>query len=171
MSGSDARMRLSRTHTIDCSRPTNRRTCANAFQRIDQSITQALHTRNTTLFVTVDANASAKPAVEAEIEGETTTTSPVTPTTTADRRLNRADNQRFTERCCQDFETWSLSAHWLTSPHPVVRVRVLQKLVNATTEDVARNVLTVSTQRSMSRRNFDDAPNARTTVTPAIVSP
>jgi hypothetical protein len=33
------------------------------------------------------------------------------------------------------------------------------------------NNLTVSTQRSISRKNFDEAPNALRTVTPAIVSP
>ena len=34
-----------------------------------------------------------------------------------------------------------------------------------------RTSLTVSTQRSISRKNFDEAPNARKMVAPAIVSP
>lgn len=34
-----------------------------------------------------------------------------------------------------------------------------------------RQPLTVSTQHNMSRKNFEDAPNALMTGTPAIVSP
>lgn len=49
-----------------------------------------------TSFVTVDANASAKPASDASILGVRMAMRPVTPTIALDRRLNRMDSQRFT---------------------------------------------------------------------------
>ena len=65
-------------YTIDCSRPTKRRTMKSKS------------------LVIVDANASAKPAKEASILDVIKHTKAVAPTTPADSKLKRTDNHLFT---------------------------------------------------------------------------
>lgn len=64
--------------TMLCSNPTN------------------LLTKKRRSLVIVEANASAKPAVDALIEGVIKQAKPVAPTTPAERRLNRIDSHRLT---------------------------------------------------------------------------
>jgi hypothetical protein len=59
----------------------------------------------------------------------------------------------------------------LTSPHPVVRTGILVAVSVTVRRQSSTAVHTVSTHRSMSLMNLDDAPKARKTPTPAMVSP
>lgn len=85
----------------------------------------ARHNCTLTSPVTVDANASANPAVDADIPGDRIATKPVTPTTALDNRLNRADSQRLTakrHKTAYDVAMWRS----LTAPHPIIRVGILE---------------------------------------------
>ena len=95
-------------NTIDCSNPTN------------------LRTINRRSLVTVEAKARANPAIDAVIPGVTRQANAVAPTMTAESRLKRIDNQRFTVRTDmnQSFETITVGVP-LTSPHPIIWIRIL----------------------------------------------
>ncbi len=80
----------------------------------------------------VNAKASANPAVEALICGLRIATNPVAPTTALDSRLNRAESHRFAVNQCEHEVNYGVGERkWPTSPHPIVRVRILSgRLVN-----------------------------------------
>ena len=87
-----------------------------------------------TLLLTVDAKASAKPAVDAGIDGVAMITRAVTPTTALDKRLKRADSQRFTfEHIVSTLQCQVCIL--LTSPHPVVGVGILRSTINTSVQE------------------------------------
>lgn len=77
----------------------------------------------------VEANASANPAVDALILGVIKQTRPVAPTIPAESKLKRTESQRFTNA---EYKQWYQCKDWgcFTSPHPVVRIRVLFRVSN-----------------------------------------
>lgn len=66
------------------------------------------------------------PAKEALIPGVSTQTKAVIPTTALDKRLKRADSHRFTVGESQIEQTKCFVWPERTTPHPVVRVRILR---------------------------------------------
>ena len=73
----------------------------------------------------VEAKARANPASEALIVGEATATKPVTPMIPLEMRLKRTESHRLTEGGLVSlFVQCPSRTH--TSPHPIVRIRVLK---------------------------------------------
>jgi GTP-binding protein EngB required for normal cell division len=88
-----------------------------------------LHSKHTSLKrlpVIIDANASAKPAVEALMLGVTRHIIPITAMMTEESKLKRTESQRLTTQGGEstNIQRTDLTGH--TSPQPVDRVGILQ---------------------------------------------
>jgi len=117
--------------------------------------------------VILDAKARAKPAIDALMLGVMRQAKPVAPTTPAERRLKRTDSQRLTRSKSAPISK-SNGEH---TYHPTSNSKDLHSSECQKRKEDVSQMRTVSTQRNMSRKNLDDAPNARMMVTPAMVSP
>lgn len=89
--------------------------------------------------------------------------------TALESKLKRFDIHRFTDQSQSSIV--SRLHKKLTSPQPIIRIGILKIVLNIKFKQRKLRKLTLSTQRSMSRRNLELAPYARNTGTPAIVSP
>ncbi len=77
--------------------------------------------------VIVEENASANPAMDAVILGVIKQTRPVAPTIPAESKLKRTESQRFTTAKDKQWRRCK-NRGCFTSPHPVVRIRVLLRV-------------------------------------------
>lgn len=116
------------------------------------------------------ANASVNPAIDALMDGVTSATSAVAPMTQDESKLNRIESHLLAARKSVHNRTRLTGKSYLPTSSRKGSSSIAEN-IHLSWDGCNRYRLTVSTQQSISRKNLDDAPNARNTVTPEIVSP